>query len=174
MKPIASRGTEAVGKERPRGLLFGMAASIDILEKPIKRIYQTCELAGAVDKFGRASELKTRLGEKIATGETSETRLAYDGICALSAPEPSSRPMAKQGIGTTALDAAFCTGNEEPDGHDGRCDGPAHKRAGASARRRAVCELAAQTVVRSASERQRIMLFGRRWRGRVRSRLGFE
>jgi hypothetical protein len=55
MKPVASHGTEAVGNVRPRGLWFGMAATIDILEKPIKRIRQTCELAGAVDKFARAS-----------------------------------------------------------------------------------------------------------------------
>ena len=61
-----------------------MAETIDILEKPIFRIRETCELTGAIDKFERAlPELETYLEEEIAGGETSETRLTFDGLCFL-------------------------------------------------------------------------------------------
>ena len=58
-----------------------MAATIDILEKPIERIKETCEMVGAAEKFQRArSELETYLEAEIAAGETRETRLTYDGL----------------------------------------------------------------------------------------------
>jgi hypothetical protein len=58
-----------------------MAVIIDILEKPIERIKETCEMAGAAEKFDRAlPELETYLEAEIATGETRETRLTYDGL----------------------------------------------------------------------------------------------
>lgn len=61
-----------------------MAASIDILDKPIIRIRETCEMMGAGDKFDRAlPDLETYLEEKVAGGETSETRLTYEGLCFL-------------------------------------------------------------------------------------------
>ena len=59
-------------------------ATIDILEKPIARIRQTCEMAGASDRLDRAlPELETYLEGEVADGETSETRLTYDGLCFL-------------------------------------------------------------------------------------------
>jgi hypothetical protein len=58
-----------------------MAVTIDILEKPIQRIKETSEMAGAVEKFDRAlSELETHLEAEVAAGETRETRLTYDGL----------------------------------------------------------------------------------------------
>jgi hypothetical protein len=57
---------------------------IDVLEKPIKRIKETCEMVGAAEKFERAlPELETYLEGEVANGETSETRLTYDGLCFL-------------------------------------------------------------------------------------------
>lgn len=73
----------APGTDRQRAELFGMV-TIDILEKPIERIRETCELVGAVEKFERTlPELETYLEEEIARGETSETRLTYHGLCFL-------------------------------------------------------------------------------------------
>jgi hypothetical protein len=61
-----------------------MAATIDILERPIERIRETCELTGAADKFERAlPELETYLEGEIAAGEISETRLTFEGLCFL-------------------------------------------------------------------------------------------
>jgi hypothetical protein len=58
-----------------------MAVTIDILQKPIERIKETCEMAGAAEKFDRAiSELETYLEAEVAAGETRETRLTYDGL----------------------------------------------------------------------------------------------
>ena len=58
-----------------------MAASIDILEKPIERIKETCEMVGAAEKFKRAlPELETYLEAEVASGETRETRLTFDGL----------------------------------------------------------------------------------------------
>lgn len=57
---------------------------IDILEKPIERIKQTCEMIGAGEKFERTlPELETYLEEEIARGETRETQLTYNGLCFL-------------------------------------------------------------------------------------------
>jgi hypothetical protein len=58
--------------------------TIDILDKPIRRIRKTCELVGARDKFDRTlPELETFLEEEVARGETREARLTYDGLCFL-------------------------------------------------------------------------------------------
>jgi hypothetical protein len=65
--------------------LRGMeTATIDVLEKPIARIRQTCEMAGAADRLDQTlPELETYLEGEVAKGETSETRLTYDGLCFL-------------------------------------------------------------------------------------------
>jgi hypothetical protein len=69
---------------RRTGSLSAMAVTVNILDKPIGRIRETCELTGAAEKFERAlPELETFLEEEIAAGETSETRLTYDGLCFL-------------------------------------------------------------------------------------------
>jgi hypothetical protein len=61
-----------------------MVAIVDILEKPIERIRETCEISGAADKFDRAlPELETYLESEIAAGKTSETRLTFEGLCFL-------------------------------------------------------------------------------------------
>jgi hypothetical protein len=55
-----------------------MAVTLNILEKPIERIRETCEMIGAGDKFDRAlPELETYLESEIAAGETSEARLTF-------------------------------------------------------------------------------------------------
>jgi hypothetical protein len=59
-------------------------ATIDVLEKPITRIRETCDMMGVVGKFDRAlPELETYLEGQVADGETSETRLTYNGLCFL-------------------------------------------------------------------------------------------
>ena len=58
-----------------------MTATIDILDRPIERIRETCEMTGVADKFDRAlPELETYLEGEIAAGEISETRLTFDGL----------------------------------------------------------------------------------------------
>ncbi|WP_027524351.1 hypothetical protein [Bradyrhizobium sp. Ec3.3] len=58
--------------------------TINILDKPIERIRETCEMMGARDKFERTlPELETFLESEIARGETGEARLTYDGLCFL-------------------------------------------------------------------------------------------
>lgn len=58
-----------------------MVVAIDILERPIERIRETCEMVGADEKFERAlSELENYLEAEVAAGETRETRLTYDGL----------------------------------------------------------------------------------------------
>jgi hypothetical protein len=58
-----------------------MAIKIDILDRPIRRIKETCEMVGAVEKFEQAlPELETYLEGEVAAGETSETRLTYTGL----------------------------------------------------------------------------------------------
>jgi hypothetical protein len=67
-----------------RGPLSAMVATVNFLRKPIKRIRETCEMMGAADKFERAlPELETYLEGEIAAGETSETRLTFEGLCFL-------------------------------------------------------------------------------------------
>ena len=52
-----------------------------VLEKPIERIRETCELMGIAEKFDRARpQLETFLGSEVANGETRETRLTFDGL----------------------------------------------------------------------------------------------
>jgi hypothetical protein len=59
-------------------------ATISVLEKPISRIRETCEMMGVEQKFDSAlPELETYLESQVADGETSETRLTYNGLCFL-------------------------------------------------------------------------------------------
>jgi hypothetical protein len=59
-------------------------AKIDILDKPIERIQETCAISGIADQFDRVlPELETFLENEIANGEVSEARLTYDGLCYL-------------------------------------------------------------------------------------------
>ena len=59
-------------------------ATIDVLEKPISRIKETCEMMGIAQKFDSAlPELEMYLESQVADGETSETRLTYNGLCFL-------------------------------------------------------------------------------------------
>jgi len=54
---------------------------IDILDKPIARIQETCAMMGIADRFDRAlPELETFLESEVANGETRESRLTYDGL----------------------------------------------------------------------------------------------
>jgi hypothetical protein len=65
--------------------LWNMAtAIINVLEKPIARIKETCEMAGASDRLDRAlPELEIYLEGGVANGGSSETRLTYSGLCFL-------------------------------------------------------------------------------------------
>jgi hypothetical protein len=57
---------------------------INVLDKPIERIKETCEMIDAGDKFDRARpDLETYLEGQVAAGKTSESRLTYDGLCFL-------------------------------------------------------------------------------------------
>jgi hypothetical protein len=72
------------GNDRAAVDLVFMAETINILEKPIERIRETCEMVGAAEKLERVlPELETYLEGEIAAGETSETRLTFDGLCFL-------------------------------------------------------------------------------------------
>jgi hypothetical protein len=69
-------------KARPANLQA--MVQIDVLEKPIERIKQTCAMMGVAKKFDRAlPELETFLEGEVAKGETRESRLTYDGLCYL-------------------------------------------------------------------------------------------
>ena len=71
------------GNKGARPRFLGMS-KIDILDKPIERIQETCALMGIADQFDRAlPELETFLECEVANGETRETRLTYDGLCYL-------------------------------------------------------------------------------------------
>jgi hypothetical protein len=73
----------AVGTKRGIMNLKAMV-QIDILEKPIERIKETCVMMGITEQFERAlPELETFLEGEVARGETRETRLTYDGLCYL-------------------------------------------------------------------------------------------
>ncbi|MGX9425985.1 MULTISPECIES: hypothetical protein [Bradyrhizobium] len=75
--------TAAVGTKRWIMNLKAMV-QIDVLEKPIERIKETCVMMGITEKFERAlPELETFLEGEVAKGETRETRLTYDGLCYL-------------------------------------------------------------------------------------------
>lgn len=57
---------------------------IDVLEKPIERIKETCAMMGIAERFERAlPDLETFLEGEVAKGETRETRLTFDGLCYL-------------------------------------------------------------------------------------------
>ncbi|MGF6308796.1 hypothetical protein ABIB82_002433 [Bradyrhizobium sp. i1.8.4] len=57
---------------------------INVLERPIERIKETCELTGIADKFDRAlPQLETFLEARVAQGEISESKLTFDGLCYL-------------------------------------------------------------------------------------------
>jgi hypothetical protein len=69
------------GTKVPVGGYRKMADEITILEKPIERIKETCVMMGIEEKFNRAlPALETFLEGEVANGETSETRLTYDGL----------------------------------------------------------------------------------------------
>ena len=54
---------------------------ISVLEKPMERIKETCELMGIADKFDRAlPQLETFLEKEVAQGEVSESKLTFDGL----------------------------------------------------------------------------------------------
>ncbi len=60
--------------------------TVTILENPITRIRETWEMIGAGQKFDRMlPDLETYLEGKVASGETSETRLTYHGLVFLRA-----------------------------------------------------------------------------------------
>lgn len=60
------------------------AATFNVLEKPIERIRETCEMIGAIHKFDQTlPELESYLEAEVAAGETRETRLTFDGLCFL-------------------------------------------------------------------------------------------
>ena len=63
-----------------------VSTAVTILEKPITRIRETCEMIGAGDRFDRLlPDLETYLEGEVASGETSETRLTYHGLVYLKA-----------------------------------------------------------------------------------------
>ena len=63
-----------------------VSTTVTILEKPITRIRETCELIGAGDRFDRMlPDLETFLEGEVASGETSEARLTYHGLVFLKA-----------------------------------------------------------------------------------------
>lgn len=63
---------------------YAKMVQINVLEKPIERIKETCELMGIADKFDRAlPELETFLESEVAQGEVSESKLTFDGLCYL-------------------------------------------------------------------------------------------
>jgi hypothetical protein len=73
----------AVGTKREIMDLKAMV-QIEVLEKPIGRIKETCVMMGITEKFERAlPELETFLEGEVAKGETRETRLTYEGLCYL-------------------------------------------------------------------------------------------
>jgi hypothetical protein len=54
---------------------------INILERPIGRIRETCALMEVADRFEAAlPQLETFLEAEIAEGEVSESRLTADGL----------------------------------------------------------------------------------------------
>src|SRR5215813_11907313 len=84
LKPavVCDRFRNSRGRPRNKapGLRFSGMSKIDILDKPIERIQETCAIMGIADQFDRAlPELETFLESDVANGETSETRLTYDG-----------------------------------------------------------------------------------------------
>lgn len=61
-----------------------MHTQIDVFDKPIGRIKETCELLGIADDFERKLPgLETHLEGLVADGETDEDRLTVSGLCFL-------------------------------------------------------------------------------------------
>jgi hypothetical protein len=61
-------------RNKARWRRFSGMSKIDILDKPIERIQETCAMTGIADQFDRAlPELETFLEGEVANGETSET-----------------------------------------------------------------------------------------------------
>ena len=57
---------------------------INVLERPIERIKETCELMGSAERFECAlPELETFLEAEVAKGEVRESKLTLDGFCYL-------------------------------------------------------------------------------------------
>jgi hypothetical protein len=70
-------------------------AQIDVLDKPIERIKETCAMMGIAEKFDRAlPDLETFLEAEVARGEISETRLTFDGLRYLKQMFENDRRMA--------------------------------------------------------------------------------
>jgi hypothetical protein len=58
-----------------------MHTEINVFEKPIERIKNTCALVGIADDFERKlPELETYLESLVAEGETDEDRLTVSGL----------------------------------------------------------------------------------------------
>ena len=58
-----------------------MRTEINVLDKPIKRIKDTCDLMGIIGDFERRlPELETYLESLVAEGETDEERLTVSGL----------------------------------------------------------------------------------------------
>jgi hypothetical protein len=58
-----------------------MHTQINLFEKPIERIKETCNLMGIADDFERKlPELETHLEGLVAEGETDENRLTVSGL----------------------------------------------------------------------------------------------
>ncbi|WP_029582664.1 hypothetical protein [Bradyrhizobium sp. URHD0069] len=58
-----------------------MHTEINVFEKPIERIKNTCVLVGMADDFERKlPELETYLESLVANGETDEDRLTVSGL----------------------------------------------------------------------------------------------
>jgi hypothetical protein len=69
-------------------------AQIDVLDKPIERIKETCAMMGIAEKFDRAlPDLETFLEAEVARGDISETRLTFDGLRYLKQMFESDRRM---------------------------------------------------------------------------------
>ncbi|WP_197427334.1 hypothetical protein [Bradyrhizobium retamae] len=66
---------------KPIEMNFTRMVEIDVLEKPIGRIRETCAMMGIAEKFDRAlPDLETFLEAEVARGETRETKLTFDGL----------------------------------------------------------------------------------------------
>jgi len=58
-----------------------MHTQINVFDKPIERIRETCDLMGIAGDFQRKlPELETHLEGLVADGETDEERLAVSGL----------------------------------------------------------------------------------------------
>ena len=73
--PAISAGTKQIEMD------LTPMVQIEILEKPIQRIRETCAMMGIAETFDRAlPDLETFLEAEVARGEVSESRLTFDGL----------------------------------------------------------------------------------------------